>query len=80
MVRIDQGEGLMNGNTSKRVEIGMEPTVMALAPDRYVPCIIKDALLPAWYDYKDDNYVVVCPECHRLITYKSERALCLAMV
>jgi hypothetical protein len=36
---------------------------------RYVLLVIKDASLALWHDSQEDQYVVLCPKCRRLITY-----------
>jgi hypothetical protein len=58
----------------------METTLSALAPPRYVPHFVVGAPLAAWHDRQEDVYLVLCPECHRLIVYGTPDALYLAMV
>jgi hypothetical protein len=41
---------------------------LTLTLPRYVPFIIKGTVLAVWYDSHEDQYVVLCPTCHRLIT------------
>jgi len=43
--------------------------ILNLAPPRYVPLVVKGTLLAVWYDTQEGQYVVLCPKCHRLITY-----------
>jgi len=44
---------------------------LRLGLPRYVPFIIKGTVLAVWYDGQEDQYVVLCPTCHRLITCKT---------
>ena len=46
---------------------------------RYVPCVVEEANLIAWYDCQEEEYVAICPECRRLISFDTLDALCLAM-
>ena len=57
-----------------------EPSILTLSSPRYLPCIIEGAFLAAWYDCRQDRYLVLCPACHRLIAYHGLDALYLAMV
>jgi len=52
----------------------------ALVPSRYVPYAIVGASLAAWYDCQEDRYVILCPECHRLIAYDAPDVLYLEIV
>jgi len=38
---------------------------------RYVPLVVKGTLLAVWHDSQEDRYVVLCPKCHRLITFET---------
>jgi hypothetical protein len=44
---------------------------LRLTLPRYVPFIIKGTVLAVWYDSHEDQYVVLCPTCHRLITCRT---------
>ena len=42
--------------------------VVNLTLPRYVPLVVKGTLLAVWYDCQEDQYLVLCPACHELIT------------
>jgi hypothetical protein len=42
--------------------------IMNLTPPRYVPRIIKGTSLSVWYDTREDQFRVLCPRCHCLVT------------
>ena len=42
--------------------------ILNLTPPRYVPCFIKGTPLSVWYDNREDQYRVLCPQCHCLVT------------
>jgi len=39
-----------------------------LAPPRYVPRVIKGTSLGVWYDNREGQYRVLCPQCRCLVT------------
>jgi hypothetical protein len=41
--------------------------IVNLTLPRYVPCVIKGTSLGVWYDNWEDQYRVLCPQCHCLI-------------
>jgi len=41
--------------------------IINLTLPRYVPFVVKGTLLAVWYDSQEDQYVVLCPQCHELI-------------
>jgi hypothetical protein len=49
-------------------------------PSRYVPFVLKDTVLAVWYDNQKKQYVVLCPQCHEVISYRSLDALHREMV
>jgi hypothetical protein len=53
--------------------------IYRLTLPRYVPCVVEEANLITWYDCQGQEYVVICPECQRLISFDTLDALCLAM-
>jgi hypothetical protein len=57
-----------NGNGTYRLKL-----------PRYIPCVVEEANLIAWYDSHEEEYVAICPECRRLIRFDTLDALCLAM-
>ena len=42
--------------------------IINLTLPRYVPMAVKGTLLAVWYDSQEDQCVVLCPQCHELIT------------
>jgi hypothetical protein len=45
--------------------------ILNLTLPRYVPFALKGTLLAVWYDSQEEQYVVLCPKCRRLITYET---------
>ena len=41
--------------------------ILNLTLPRYVPMVVKGTLLAVWYDSQEDQYAVLCPQCHELI-------------
>jgi len=58
----------------------IEPTILTLTPPRYMRLAIEGTSLAVWYDKREDKYVALCPECHRLITYDTLHIVYLEMV
>jgi hypothetical protein len=44
------------------------PGIAELTLPRYVPRVIKGTSLGVWYDTGEDQYRVLCPQCHCLVT------------
>ena len=42
--------------------------ILNLTLPRYVPLVMKGTSLAVWHDIREDQLVVLCPECHELIT------------
>ena len=42
--------------------------ILNLAPPRYVPWVIMGTSLGVWYDNREGQYRVLCPQCHCLVT------------
>jgi hypothetical protein len=51
-----------------------------LVPSRYVPFVLKDTVLAVWYDNQKEQYVVLCPQCHEMISHRTLNALYHEMV
>lgn len=49
-------------------------------PSRYVPFVLKDTVLAVWYDNQKERYVVLCPQCQEVISYRTLDALYHEMV
>jgi len=47
----------------------VRPDMSNLTLPRYVPFVLKGTLLALWHDRQEDQYVLLCPQCHQLITY-----------
>ena len=54
--------------------------ISQLIPSRYVPFVLKDTVLAVWYDKQKKEYVVLCPQCHEVISYPTLNALYREMV
>ena len=55
-------------------------TTVDLSAPRYAPYTVLGASLAAWHDRWEDQYLVLCPACHRLIAYYAQDALYQDMV
>ena len=51
-----------------------------LNPSRYVPFVLKDTVLAVWYDNEKELHIVLCPQCHEMISYPALNALYREMV
>jgi hypothetical protein len=58
----------------------VNPGIANLTPPRYVPWVIKGTSLGVWYDSRGDQYKVLCPECHGMITCETLDVLYREMV
>ena len=56
------------------------PAAPARSRRRYVPYALLDAHLATWYDRQSRTYLVLCPRCHRLITFRGLDAIYVEMV
>ena len=54
--------------------------IMNLTQPRYVPWVIKGTSLVVWYDTWENQYRVLCPQCHYLIAYDTIGAVYREMV
>jgi hypothetical protein len=54
--------------------------ISKLVPSRYVPFVLKDTVLAVWYDNQEGQYVVLCPQCHEVISYRTLSVLYHEMV
>lgn len=55
-------------------------TIADLAGPRFSPYTIVGAPLAAWYDRQEDQYLVLCPACHGLVTDDAQDKLYREMV
>ena len=55
-------------------------TIADLSGPRFAPFLTVGAPLAAWHDRQEDRYLVVCPACHRLVTYDAQDTLYVEMV
>jgi len=55
-------------------------TIANLAGPRFSPYTIVGAPLAAWYDRQEDQYLVLCPACHGLVTDDAQDKLYREMV
>jgi hypothetical protein len=55
-------------------------TIADLTGPRFVPFLVAGAPLAAWHDRQEDCYLVLCPACHRLVTYDAQDTLYIEMV
>lgn len=46
----------------------VSPDIMKLTPPRYMPFFIKATALRVWYDNREEQYRVLCPQCRCLVT------------
>jgi hypothetical protein len=77
MKKMTLAHSLDTGTSTRITDFGkrgqFNPVGSSAGPEltlpRYVPLVIKDASLALWQDSQEDQYVVLCPKCRRLITY-----------
>jgi hypothetical protein len=67
-------------NLSPRHSAELEPLPPSHASRRYVPYAVVGASLAVWHDRQADKYVVLCPECQRLILYDAPDTLYVEIV
>lgn len=58
----------------------INPNILNLSLPRYVPFIIRGTVLAVWYDSIENQYLVLCPKCHELITYDTLNTLYYELV
>jgi hypothetical protein len=58
----------MDGVSKGHLNLAGSSNILSLTPPRYVPFIVRGTALAVWYDRQEDQYLVLCPECHELIT------------
>ena len=56
------------GNGKEQIILEVNPGIASLTAPRYVPWVIKGTSLGVWYDIREDQYRVLCPQCHCLVT------------
>lgn len=69
-----------NGNRKEQLNLEIRSQISYLTPPRYVPLVIKGTSLRVWYGSQGDQYKVLCPECHCLITCDTIGIVCREMV
>jgi len=58
----------MVGVSKEHLNLSGSSYILNLTLPRYVPLVVKETLLAVWYDSQEDQYLVLCPACHELIT------------
>jgi hypothetical protein len=57
-----------NGDRKEHYNLPGSPDILNLTLPRYVPFVVNGTSLAVWYDSQEDQYLVLCPACHVLIT------------
>ena len=45
--------------------------ISTLTLPRYVPLVVKGPSLAVWFDSQKNQFIVLCPQCRRLVTYQT---------